>query len=826
MTDALLQDIRYALRHLRRAPGFTAAVILTLALGVGANTALVSLLNAVVLRPLPVKQPERLAAVVLVSPKNQQQWHPMDYGTFLELRQRQQVFEKLCAYSGGGTPTTEVHGVLSPAVLEAMTPEYYDILGIQPFLGRFISADDAPSTGEPAAVVVLGHRFWQRHFGGDAAAIGRRLAVEGTPLTIIGIMPPEFRGLQVDAGSDIFVPLTLLPRIFARGSDIRRPLRPHRAIGRLREGVTLEQARAEIETLWPSIQAATIPPGLSPAQQDDIRSLKVQVESVATGFTLLRIPYSKPLYMLVGLTAILLVITCVNLSGLLLARAVARDQQMAIWLALGATRGRLVQQRLVESLLLSVMGTIIALPFAWWATRVLATTLWSSTVPLTMSMTPDARVLSLMSAVAVGCGLIVGVLPAWSAGRRRTHIGLQPARTVAGSPGRWGKVLQVAQVALSLVLLFGAGLFTRSLAMLQNVDSGFRTEGMLWTRLTAQPGGFRNIDIETYYPDLTRQLSILPGVDSVAFSLYFPTYFSLPLMNQPVARTEAVDTPAEVDAPMEVVSPEFFETLDISIVRGRAFTWLDNIDSPPVCIINRSLSKRLFPSGAAIGQRIRIGADPKHRAIEIVGIVTDATIGNLRAPHQPVVFRPTLQEPLFARVAVVNIRTSGIPMAVDDAVRRTVASLGHQYVQNLYPLEEQLDQSLLQERLLAGLSSFFAAVAVLLAFIGLYGLLTYAIARRTREIGVRLALGASQSAVRRMIMKESVVLTLLGVIVGVPCALAAGRVTGALLFNLAPSDPLTLGSAAAFFVVVGSIAGFLPARRASNIDPMEALRSE
>ena len=824
MIDAIGQDVRYAWRQLRHSPGLSLVVILTLAFGIGANAALFSVLNALVLRTLPVKEPERLV-VLSVNDASGQPGRFLYYDTFDELRARQHAFEAMALYVGGGLLKTETRGELSEGGVEAATPGYYDLLGVRPFLGRFISADDAPAVGDAAPVVVIGYRFWQRQFGGDPRAVGETMKVDGLPLSIVGVTPPEFRGLYIDGGADFMVPLSVIRRL---AGDPRMPIRSRSAIGRLRPGITIEQARAEISTVFPAIQAVTIPPGLAPREQNDMRSQRVQVDSIATGFSGLRTRYAAPLQVLIALTALLLTIGCANLSGMLLARAVAREQQLAICLALGATRARLVQQLVVESLLLSALGAGAAVLIAWWASAAIAATLWAGAESSrALSMTPDAGVLGLMAAIATAIGLMVGALPAVVATRTRDHIGLQPAHTVSGSAGLWGRTLLVAQVAFSLVLVFGAALFAGSLAKLRAIDVGFRTEGIVWSRAFAIPGGYNQFDEASYYPELVRQLSSLPGVQSVALSKIFPAYFSFPARLDPIARTESGATSTEVPGVMETVSPRFFETFGISLVRGRDFTWHDDLKGAAVAIVNSSLSQKLFPGANPIGQRIRIGNEPARRALEIVGVVDDAVISNLKAlAHQPVAFRPSLQEPRIARASDVSIRTSGDPRATANAMRRTVTALGHEYLRHVQTLDEELDRSLLQERLLATLSSICAALAVLLASLGLHGLLAYAVARRTREIGVRMALGASRGTVMRMVVRDGFTLALAGILVGVPCALLVGRLAGALLYGVTPSDPIALGGAALVFVVLGAAGGLLPARRASSVDPMTALRNE
>lgn len=822
--DGILQDVRYALRHLRRAPGFSLVAILTLALGVGANTALFSLLNAVVLRPLPIKEPQRFVVVSRVNQRGQSRNIPLV--TVAELARDHRSLETLAGYSCCGMFTTDANGVLSASPVEFVDQQYYPMLGVRPFLGRLISTEDAPQATDSVPVVVLGYGFWQRQFGGHPRAVGQTLRVAGVALTIIGVTPPGFSGLQVDVAPDITVPITLYPRLASTAPDPKRPLQGNYAIGKLRQNATLDHVRAELGALWPSIREASVPPGYSPSEQDEFRSSHVRVESIATGFSSLRDRYSKSLTMLVGLTGLLLMVACVNLSGLLLARAAARDHELAVRMALGASRGRLAQGLLVESLLLSVGGTAVALPLAWWTSKALGRMMYTGVLSLTVPLTPDWRVLSLAAAAAIGTGVVIGAMPAWAAGRRDPRVGLQQARPIAHTTDRWAKALLVAQVAISLVLLLCAGLLTRSLANLRALDAGFHAKGMVLARLSQQPDGYRNLDEATYYPELVERLSTLPGVRSVSLSRLFAQVVNETALLQPVALAEVVSGSVDVGALMDAVSPRFFETVGIPLLDGRDFTWRDDSRSPAVVIVNSSLARSLFPSRNAIGQRIRVGTDPKLRALEIVGVVGDASFGSLRASHVPVVFRSWLQSGAYARYPIVEVRTGVAPKSLGDEVRRAAASLGREYVLNLRTPEDQLSASLARERVTAALSSFFAGLAILLAAIGLYGFLAYDVARRTREIGVCMALGASRPMVLRMVVWQGLVLTSLGIAIGVPCALAVGRLTGALLFDLAPSDPVTLTGAAGFLTIVGTVAALVPAVRASSVDPMVAVRSE
>ena len=820
MIGTLLQDVRYAVRQLRHAPGIAIVVAATLAVAVAAGATLFSLLNAIALRELPIPAAERLAVLSLADQRSQAQ-RLFHYSTYAEFILRQKVFEHVCAYSGGGVFPLEARGVLTDAAIAAMTPDCFGLLGVRPLFGRVLGPDDAPGLGEPARVVVLGHRFWQRAFNADPKAVGDRLVVDGVPLTIVGVMTPEFAGLDVDAGSDFYIPLTL-----RLSGDPKRPVRFYNIVGRRHRGVSLEQAREQIAAAWPALQEATLPAALTAAQRDDARNERIQVESGASGISSLRRQYARPLAGLVSIAAVLLLVGCINLSGLLLARAAAREQQLAVALALGATRLRIVRQLMIEGLLPAFAGTLVALPLAYVACRALGAALLNGVVPLAMSLTPDARVIGAMGVVAILAGVTIGALPALAGSRHDPQRALQRGRTATPSMRRWSQALLVGQVALSLALLFVAGLFTASLTSVRSLDSGFRGEGIIFTRAWQQPGPPRKYDEQSYYPALVERLSAIPGVRSVALSHYFPAYFNVGLARQPIGRSETARGLGDVDGLTEFISPRFFETVGARIVRGRDFAWSDRAGAPPVVIINEALERKLFPAGDAIGRRIRVGADPRRQAVEVVGIASDVTVGNLRSPHVPVAFRPRMQEPQYMRVPIVTLQVGGDTTTAAAAVGPAIASFGHEYIRGVTSLADQLDASLLQERLLATVSSFFAALAALLAFVGLYALLAHAVARRAREIGLRMAIGASRRSVITLVVRDASRLVMLGVVAGVPCAIAAGRLTRTLLFGVGPSDPFVLGGSAVVFLLIGAIAALMPARRASGVDPMVVLRHD
>jgi putative ABC transport system permease protein len=819
MWDALWVDARHSLRGLRRSPGFTLVVIVTVALAIGATTTIYSLLNAIVLRTVSATDPDRLVSISATDIRATQPGY-LYADTFVAYRATQHSFSAMSMYSGGGLVRVEAPSATADAVVEGVTREYFDVLGARVAAGRFFT--DADNAG--VSVVVISDRFRRRVFSDNATVIGETVKANGKSMTIVGVTAPGFDGLQFDGGADLFLPITALRSI---SGDPTRPLRSINIIGRLAPSATVSQARAELLARWPAIQGATLPPSLSDAELQTLRSQRIEVESLASGFSTLRRQYGPSLVVLVALTAVLLAIGCVNLAGLLLARSLARYHQIAVRLALGASRRRIFQQVLVDGVLLALGGLVASLPFAWWTTRVLTAMLTVGRgTPMLQSLAPDARVLGVATLVTLLIGLGIGILPAWRAVSGRLVDGLRRGRAITGTLGRAGRLLLVAQVALSMVLLVGAGLFSGTLSRLRANDLSLQARRIIFTRLARTPGDRAPID-RAYLQVLLQQLAGIQGADAAALSTYFPAYLGFPglLPTDHYSRVEPV-TSAEVTGLTEFVSPGFFDTFGIQRLRGRDFTWADDTRAPPVVMVSEALAHTLFPDSEAMGRRLRMSSALATKEFEIIGVVADTAIGKIREPHQSVVFRPILQEPTRAQVPMAHVRVTGDLKIVRDGYVRVVESQGRHFVRGLFTLNEWVDYALLQERLTAGLSTFAGLLTVVLACIGVYGLLAYAVTSRTRDIGVRLALGATRTEVVRMIVREGLAIAVPGVVVGVPCALAAARLVRSQLYGVGPNDPSTLMSASAVFILTGVVASLVPALRASKIDPMKALRQE
>jgi predicted permease len=833
------REFRYAFRHLRRVPRFSLLAIATLALAVGGTGALVSLLNALVLRTLDAPGPDRIALVTIVNDRGQQGF--MSLAALQQLRESQDVFEAVGGYGGnaaaGSTRDFDIDGVRSSNPVETVTADYFRVLGVKPVLGRLFEDPGGRVDAEADPVVVISHGFWQRRFGGDASVIGRVVRTSGIPLTIIGVAAPSASSaMQVEVTPDVFIPLGMQGRLV-----LPVAMRAYYGIGRLKPGVTLAQAQDRLRTLWPEILKVTMAGNDGHAKGYMASLREIRIESGAYGISPMRKRYAEPLTLLVGLALLVLIVACVNVGGLLLTRTVTRDGELHLHLALGATRGQVARQLLAEGLLLSIAATCAAVPLAGWFATTLGALLWTARTPLTMQITPDARVLTAMVVGGLACGLIVSA-PAmlrWAVRRTGPGVGAS-SRVVLSGMSRAGRGMIIVQLALSLALLFGAGLFMRNLAQLRAVDPGYRTEGMFWTRISVVQGRPPDIDYVAYYRELHDRLLGEPGVHGVALSWKFPMVDAKTLLLEPVRSTDAAADSPDGSALRDYVSPEFFQTLGIGLLRGRTPTWQDDVNGPPIAVINESLARQLFGSADPIGRRVGIPANPNHRhhAFEVVGLVRDVSPGDVRISHAPILYIPVLQHPAWQRIPVLLVQARDAA-GVAATVRQTLAGMQQHEFSTAYSIVGEIDRSLVIDRTLFFLSSFIGGLALLLAALGLYALLAYAVGRRLREMGLRMALGASGSMLTAMVVREGLGLTLAGLALGLPAAYAVGRAAGAVLpglaapasaaptaYGLAGFNPVVFGGAAVVLLGAGLLAVAAPARRAARTDPAIALRAD
>jgi predicted permease len=810
--DALLQDIRYAFRHIRRSPGFAAAATLTLALGIGANTAMFTMLNTLMLRRLPIKDPNGLISMSSIDDRGRTRYIP-----FLAVREleREGPLVDVCSHNAGGIIPIEADGAPTQAVVAFVSGRCFTTFGVMPILGRALTDEDAPIVTAGNRVVVISHRFWTRMYGADPAAIGKTLRTEGVDATIVGVLPKGFGGILVDAAVDIFAPPdTLIP---ARAD--RRPVASE-ILGRLRPGVTLEQAQAEMSARWPALLKASLPASSNPNEGADLWGAHVKLQSMATGISFYRVRYAPALMLILGLTSLLLVLACINLGGLLLTRLSARGTELAVRLALGGSRFRIAQQMLIESLILSLSGAALALPVSFAFIAPLASFIPPGLVPSTISFTPDLRVLIVTGAVGLAVGVVMTALPTWVAMRRQASARFAWDRTIVGATGRWARGLLVAQVALSVAMVIGAGLLVRSLYLLQHADLGVRTDGVLFVKTLALPNSNRGADAASYYPDLLQKVAALPGVRSVGFSRSFPRS----LFDPSTIVSFVGGPPGDVRATSDSVSPEYFGTLGIPLLAGRLPSWSDTAKTRRVAVVSESLARALVPGGDVLERRVNFGTARDTQDVVIVGVVANATLGNPRAPAIPVMYFPPLQRAFSTPNILVAMTGDAAPIA--SGVRQILQQGRREYAQEILTLHDQFARQPSTERMSATLAVAVGGIAILLALIGVHGTLAYSVSRRTREIGVRVAIGAAPHTVARAVLREAFLVTLAGVAIGLPLAFASSRTLRTLLFGISDADPVTFAGAAIFFLVLGLAAAAVPARRAARIDPVVALRTE
>ena len=827
--ETLLQDLRYALRMLRRSPGFVVAAVLSLALAIGANTAIFSALDAVLLRTLPVEKPGELVRFSQALPT--QEMSEFTYPMFEKFRDHNRSFAGLIAYLGARPFSVVIGGQGEIANTEFISANYYSVLGLKALVGRtFTPQDDRISDNPPVAMISFA--YWQRRFSGDAMILGRQVSIHGVPFTVIGVTPPRFFGITVGSYPDITLPFATWERVAGRPDDFQNRYGYFlQIVARLKPGVSVTQARAEAQVLYDqeladSLKAAS--QSLRGYMQKETGNARLMVLSAGGGAESgVRGLFSYPLKILMVMVGLLLLIACANLANLLLSRATARGHEIAIRLAIGASRPRLVRQLLTESLLLSAIGAAAGLLLAIWGIQLLVTMISKIEETIVLPISVDGRILAFTAGVAVVATILFGLLPALRATRLDVSRSLKPAglRSAIRSQITWGKVLVISQVALSLPLLVGAGLFAGSLRNLYRLDLGFNRDNLMFVSLDAGSAGYKPEKAAPFYRELLTRMSALPAVKSIAYA------DRRPLSSEGFHQLISVDgyhpRPNEqMAAGISYVSPSYFQTLQMPIIRGRSFERLDtDKGAPQVALISQSTARAWFAVQNPVGRRLGFGFTDSARDIEVIGVVRDSKYNHLREPAPLMIYVPYRLG--AAGGITVIIRAGGSPEGLIEQVRREIRALDPALpITHLTTMAVQLEESLGRERLIASLSSFFSLVALLLASIGLYGVMAYAVARRTSEIGIRMALGAEHRSILRMVMRETLLLVIIGAAIGISAALASTRLVSSMLFGLEPTDPMTLATATGVMLAVAACAGYLPARRASRVDPTAALRYE
>jgi predicted permease len=864
--EAALQDLRYALRMMRKSPGFTAAAVLSLAFGIGTNSAIFSVVDALLLESLPV--PAAGDLVVLAKNEGGRRMRLFSFPAYRNLEQSAAVCSGVIAVAESRPavvrPLAAAAGAAETAEAQLVSGNFFSVLGGGLAAGRPFTSAETAAPGAPAAAV-LSYGYWQRRFGRDPGVVGRSLQVNGVPLTVIGVTRRGFRGVRTDEAPDLFLPVSLRDTLRYRGSthttmssaDPDLPVwnQPNvhwlDLMARRRPGVSTERAAAVLEVLFQREKLAELAGNADPDERKLVLGQQLLVEPGSRGISTLRVALGRPLLILMTVAALVLLIACANVANLLLARADRRRKEMAVRLGVGAGRGRLVRQLATESLLLAGLGGVLGLLFAGWGSRLLLGVLSRHASPIPLDVDLDWRKIAFALAVALATGLGFGLAPALQATRVDLAASLrQGAGTLAGggasgagaAGGRRGRLplgraLVAAQVGLSLLLLVGAGLFVRSLQNLLAVDAGFAGGGVVTAAIDPRLLGYDDARLLDLYRRLVDRLEAIPGVRSASLSNYRP------LSGSTSSTGVAIDGYRERrDEDMEVynllVTPRYFETLGVPLRAGRGFTPRDGPKAPRVAVVNEAMVRRFFPQGSPLGRRIGLGGPDHGRDIEIVGVAKDVKVRRLDERTPPMVYQPVAQSvqvlhDLELRVAggagAGGSGGDGAARAggIAGQLRRAVAEVEPNLpVLEVTTMGEQLALSLARERAIARLTGFFGLLALLLAAIGLYGVMSYAVSRRTGEIGLRMALGAERGRVLGMVLLETARLIAAGVAAGLAAAFALTRLLAGQLFGIGANDPATLAVATGTLIAVALLAGFLPARRAADTEPMAALRYE
>jgi len=786
-----------------------------LVLSIGAAATVFSIANALLWRRLPVKSPDRLISIstLLAGPASQES--PLTLAMFQQLHGLNDIFEDSFAMRNGGLDGFDVAGQKYAASLTTVSGSYYSTLGIRPARGRFIEPSEVGlESGHSAAVAVLGYRSWRQRYGGDPQVIGKTLRVNGVLLTIVGVAPESFGGFSIEMAEEATAP-------FGYGTKKADPrTTPTDMVARLRSGVTMERARSRVEAAWPSVLAASIPQQWSAGERERYLKRRPVLRSIATGWASFRTRLAVPLAILTAIVGMILVIACVNLANLMIARDAARYQEFGIRITLGARVWSLIRQSLMESIMLTAVGAILGIAIALRAGGYLVGFLWRGFVPLTLDVSPDWTGVTFTALVSLGCAIFFGVAPVLRALHRDPASVMRSARTTTGKT-RVTSLLLVVQAALAIVVTSGAAMLTRSLQHINSDDVGFDHHGILTLMMFPQNGDSAKIaDRTSYYGKLAADLSRIPGVESVAYSQVGP---ASPGVYEVPVETSTLATPP-VAAAWDLVGPGFFHTMKMHVLEGREFDWRDDEKTPRKAIVSEGLARRLFPGRSAIGRTIDDGPGPDHKNLEIIGVVNDASLWAVKRRKPIAVYECFLQRAY--NESYIDLRSTGDAAALALPARRTLESLGRQYALRTQTLDDRRTMFLAEDRLIALLSSIFGAMALLLSAIGLYGVTFHAVTRRTPEIGIRMAVGAQRSTVFTMILRDVFALVLLGIAVGVPVSIAASRSMASMLFGLSPGDPISMVFSAAALGITALAAAASPARKASSIDPMTALRTE
>lgn len=852
--STLLQDIRYAIRVLLKAPGFTAVAVLTLALGIGANTAIFSVLDSVLLRSLPVSHPDELA--LLTDPDSHGGWFGsqggersmLAYSEFQYLHDHNEVFSKLFAADSQlpdvditiGNSSASGGAQKETARVRLVTGEYFDVLGLHPAAGHFFTPEvDRVRGGAPIAVI--SYAFWKSRFALDPSALGKSIQIRNNSFEIVGVTPPSFFGETVGEAPDLWVPI-VMQDVIHPGTDLLSAspqglVNQHiwlQVMGRLKPEISITQANVGINVVFRRLIESLMGAEVTDKQRREFLDQRLKVQSAVHGASTLHEAFGDPLKFLMALVGLVLLIACANVANLLLARGAARQREFVMRLAMGADRSRLVRQLLTESLLLAIVGAGVGILLAFWADALLLRMVGgvaNGPASVQLSLQPDVRVLGFTLLVTVLTAILFGLFPSLHATRldlssRMKSYGSSGARESAKRGLPLNKSLVVAQVSFSVILLIAAGLFVHSLSNLSRVNLGYNRENLLLFRVNAAAGGYKGPGTTRLYQDLLARISAIPGLRAVAVS--HNGLFSNSESGDPIAVEGYTPKPGdEMDSQIDMVGPSYFSTMGIPILLGREIGTQDAAGER-AAVVNETFARRFFPKTNPIGKHVSDTYPGNPGDSIVVGVAADAKYNSLREKTPPRLYLPLFNNPLWEQTtAVYEVRTFADSASVSVALRSAVQEIAPSLPQiSIRTMDGLVGDTLQTDRFIEQLSGFFGLLAIVLASVGLYGVMAYTVARRTRDIGIRMALGAAPAAMLWQVLRESIVLAAIGIVIGVPVALAGTHLVRSMIFGLGFADPIVIAAAAALLAVVAALAGFLPAHRASRVDPMVALRYE
>jgi len=864
----LTQDLRYALRQLRKNPGFTAVALLTLALGIGANTAIFSLIDAVMLEKLPVRQPEQLVLLNWVSESQPgiMPWftHSLSgnygpdstgrftstafpYPVFEGIRDGNEEFSSMMAFADTDRLNVNVGGQAGLANGQLVSGDFFSTLGVEAMIGRAIARTDDRADASPVATI--SHSFWISRLGGDPLMVGKAITVNGARFTVVGIAPPEFFGVEPGVPVDIWLPLHAQPQIdpgwtkYAIPGEVSRFTAPDDwwvlIMGRLKPGVNEQRARAQLDVVVrQNVASIELPPPAKRSTDMTHQPPRVQLTPAGKGLDSLREQFSKPLAVLMAVVGLVLLIACSNVANLFLSRATSRHREIAVRLALGAGRMRLINQTITESVLLALAGGALGVELAYGASAVLLGFMSGGRNPIVLHVIPNLRVLTFTAAVSMLTGVLFGLAPALQGTRLVLTPGLKEgweSTLRVGSHTRrfgmqLGKVLVISQVAITLLLLIGAGLFVRTLTNLENEDLGFNRRNLLLFGVDPTKSGYKGEKLVAFYQDLQRRIEAIPGVRSASLSRHTLVSGGVTIDGvaiQGYTPESGASSNGSIAVHVNDVGPKFFETFGIPVEIGRVIGDRDTAAAPKVGVVSRAFARQYLGGTNPIGRRFGFGDQRSSLDIAIVGVVGDVRYGQPRDRMPPTVYVPYAQHTERLDEMNFEVRTAGDPGNWVGPIRQAVHELdGNLPLFDVRTQVEQIEQATFEERLFARLSSFFGLLALALACVGLYGVMSYGVSRRTNEIGVRMALGARRWDVLDLVVRQGLRLAILGVIFGAAAAWALTRFLNSFLYGVRPADPVTFGLASLAVIVVSILSSYLPARRATKVDPMVALRYE